>query len=459
MNSAEQQALFEIVMAVGNGMELHPMLQTSLSVMMRKLGCNMAVVVRCDGNDVAAVHSIPHHIKQSREILAICHDFNNKQCSLPQLIEVGPQTFMLFVLAGYGLLVLGKTGAALSKSLRGSLTLIANKLALACTACEQAQAIKRAQRHTQLLLNSTAEGIYGVDIHGNCTFANAAFLQIFGYSDASEIIGKPVQDMIFHGHSSEIIAAKQEALLLSPMQYTKKTHASDEVFWRRDGSSFPVEYWSYPIEEEGVVTGAVVTFFDITERKAAEEQIKNLAFYDPLTLLPNRRLLLDRLQRALVSSIRNGRKVALLFLDLDNFKTLNDTLGHDKGDMLLQQVAHRLTTCIREGDTAARFGGDEFLVMLEGLSLEADEAMAQVEFIGNKILTMLNQPYDLDGTIYYNTPSIGMTLFNDEHCSVDELMKRADIAMYQAKADGRNTLRFFDRDVQNTDTDNDRVLE
>lgn len=192
---------------------------------------------------------------------------------------------------------------------------------------------------------------------------------------------------------------------------------------------------------------------DITARKIAEDEIERLAFYDPLTQLPNRRLLLDRLQHALASSARSGRNGALLFIDLDNFKTLNDTLGHDKGDLLLQQVAQRLATCVREGDTVARLGGDEFVVMLEGLSQNAEEAATQTEIAGEKIVATLNQPYLLAGYEHRSTPSIGVTLFGGHQNAIDELLKQADLAMYQSKAAGRNTLRFFDPKMQAMVTD------
>src|SRR5665647_2742464 len=190
------------------------------------------------------------------------------------------------------------------------------------------------------------------------------------------------------------------------------------------------------------------THTDITERKAAEETIKNLAFYDPLTGLPNRRLLMDRLQQAFASSARSGREGALLFIDLDNVKSLNDTLGHDIGDLLLQQTAQRLESCLREVDTVARLGGDEFVVMLEDLSEQPIEAATQTEAVGEKILAILNQPYQLDTHEYHSTASIGATIFSGHGQSGEELLKRADIAMYQAKKAGRNTLRFFDPQMQ-----------
>jgi len=184
------------------------------------------------------------------------------------------------------------------------------------------------------------------------------------------------------------------------------------------------------------------------ERMATEEEIRSLAFYDPLTHLPNRRLLLERLRHAMISSGRNERAGALLFIDLDNFKTLNDTLGHDMGDLLLEQVAGRLVHCIREGDTVARLGGDEFVVMLEGLGREEGDAAAQAETIGRKVLAALNAPYELAGRRHQSTSSIGITLFESQRHTIDELMKRADLAMYNAKTAGRNTLRFFDPRMQ-----------
>ena len=187
---------------------------------------------------------------------------------------------------------------------------------------------------------------------------------------------------------------------------------------------------------------------DITDRKQAEREIERLAFYDPLTGLPNRRLLLDRLQRAVAVSLRTRQRGALLFIDLDNFKDLNDTLGHDIGDQLLTQVAQRLVAGVREVDTVARFGGDEFVVMLENLASEPTEAARRVRTVAEKLLEQVNQPLELGGQHHYSSPSIGITLFGEERHSVDELLKQADLAMYEAKAGGRNTLRFFDPAMQ-----------
>jgi diguanylate cyclase (GGDEF)-like protein len=180
------------------------------------------------------------------------------------------------------------------------------------------------------------------------------------------------------------------------------------------------------------------------ERKIVDQEINLLAFYDPLTNLPNRRLLLDRLKQVVASSARSRKYGALLCIDLDNFKDLNDNLGHQTGDLLLQQVAQRLTESIREGDTVARLGGDEFLVILKDLSEDPYEAAAQAEAVGKKILDALTLTYRLEDYEYHSTSSIGVTLFANHQGSYDELLKRADLAMYEAKASGRNAVRFFD---------------
>lgn len=192
----------------------------------------------------------------------------------------------------------------------------------------------------------------------------------------------------------------------------------------------------------------VVTLRDITQQRHDEEEIRRLAFYDPLTNLPNRRLLMDRVRQAMINSARHGRHGALMFLDLDHFKLLNDTLGHDVGDELLQQVATRLRMCIREGDSVARLGGDEFVVLLEDLSPNPNEAASHAEFVAHKILDLLAQPYRMRGHLHNSTPSIGIVVFFEDHETIDELLKKADVAMYQAKSAGRNTARFFDPVMQ-----------
>lgn len=187
---------------------------------------------------------------------------------------------------------------------------------------------------------------------------------------------------------------------------------------------------------------------DIARRKEAEDQIEQLAFFDPLTGLPNRRLMQDRLRHSIAASSRTKCYGALLFIDLDNFKTLNDTKGHNVGDRLLVMVSQRLNSCVRQGDTVARFGGDEFVVILESLSTNPEQAATKAEIAGEKLLLAAREPYDLEGEEYCGTASVGVSLFLDQEVTVEELIRRADTAMYQAKRNGRNTLYFYDPAMQ-----------
>jgi diguanylate cyclase (GGDEF)-like protein/PAS domain S-box-containing protein len=272
---------------------------------------------------------------------------------------------------------------------------------------------------------------------------NSAFTRITGYSQ-EEVVGL---------NPSLLKSGKHDASFYDAMwkSINNKGMWEGEIWNRRKGGEIYPEYLNITAvkDSNGLVTNFVATFTDISLIKAAEIEIRNLAFYDPLTNLPNRRLLSDRLKQAISSSNRNGKAAALLFLDLDNFKALNDTLGHDIGDLLLEQVAERLKSCVRERDTVARLGGDEFVIMLEELSEHAIEAAEKTEFIANKIMTTLNEPYQLAQHPYNNTPSIGIVLFNGKKPqSHEDLLKQADIAMYQAKKAGRNGICFFDPKMQ-----------
>ncbi len=216
-----------------------------------------------------------------------------------------------------------------------------------------------------------------------------------------------------------------------------------------DGQSVWVSISGEPIfDDQGVFAGYRGVARDITERKLAEAQIQRLAFYDELTGLPNRRLLMDRLEHALAGSAGEPDHGALLFLDLDNFKGINDTLGHEWGDQLLVQVGRRITASVRSGDTVARLGGDEFVVVMHGLHAEEAEAAADAQAIAQKLLAALNQSYWVQGREIHSTPSIGIALFQGAQPSAQDLLQRADLAMYQAKAGGRNTLCFFDPAMQ-----------
>lgn len=286
------------------------------------------------------------------------------------------------------------------------------------------------------------EGMLITDANETILRVNQAFTDITGYQ-AEEVIGKNPRILQSGLHDKDFYAAMWTCV--------NNTGTWEGEVWnrRKHGEIYPEHLTIATVKnQDGIVTNYVATITDITLNKASVEKIERLAFFDPLTGLPNRVLLMDRLRPALALSHRKSRHGALMFIDMDNFKTLNDTLGHDMGDLLLQQVAQRLTSCVREGDTVARLGGDEFVVLLGYLSKKSHKALAQTEIIGNKILAALNHPYPLSEFDYHSTSSIGATLFNGYEKSVEELLKQADIAMYQAKASGRNTLRFFDPQMQ-----------
>jgi len=292
------------------------------------------------------------------------------------------------------------------------------------------------------VFESSSSGVMLTDAEVNIIEVNPAFTRITGYSP-QEIRGRPPHWLSSGRQNREFYAEMWRAINI-------KGHWQGEIWNRRkNGEVYPEWLTINPVSDKsGLLTNYVAIFSDISERKEAEAKIHQLAFYDPLTNLPNRRLLMDRLQQAFAVSARSKGHGAILFLDLDNFKTLNDTKGHDIGDLLLGEVAKRLNLCVRDGDTVARLGGDEFVVVLESLSIDADEAAAQSELVAEKIRMALNQPCNLKDHLYHTTPSIGIVLFIGYRECLDDLLKYADIAMYQAKTAGRNAIRFYDPAMQ-----------
>ena len=265
------------------------------------------------------------------------------------------------------------------------------------------------------------EGMIVTDRQGIIVRVNRVFSELTGYS-AKEAIGKHLSELKKDQKSLGFYPRMQDIL-------HRENYWQGEIWnCRKDGDIYPE--WLTITAVEGVdkqITNYIAAFFDITERKQAEEKIHNLAFYDPLTQLPNRRLLSDRLEQSVVNSARNQTTAALAFIDLDHFKVLNDTRGHDVGDMLLVEVSKRLKVCIRDSDLLARLGGDEFVVLLEGLSGDPTQAAVQARSVGEKLIRVVNQPYSLENIVHHTTASIGISMFANYHKKIDDLLKHGDV--------------------------------
>ena len=292
------------------------------------------------------------------------------------------------------------------------------------------------------ILNGTADGILVADEHGRTLKVNRRFRELWHIPD----------DVVASGDHERLLGlvvdqlSDPDAFLQDERRLDASRADSQGTLTLRDGRVF--ERFSSVFHLDGR-DGRLWSFRDITDRKTAEVQIEQLAFYDPLTRLPNRRLVLDRLHHALAASSRSRELGAILFIDLDDFKTLNDTRGHDVGDLLLKEVASRLVASVRENDTVGRLGGDEILVILEQLGKNAEEAAARAGIIGRKLLATLAQPYLLAGQQFHTTGSAGVALFGDREETPDGMLKRADLALYRGKAAARGSLCFFDVEMQN----------
>lgn len=310
----------------------------------------------------------------------------------------------------------------------------------------QQNSLEESEERFEQLAEQSRTFIWEVDNEGKFTYVSSMVKDVLGYG-VEEIVG---EKYFYDFHPSEgketfqkivreIFERKESFENLTNLAVTR----DNQILWFSTNGIAMVDSYGNLLGYRGSNT-------DISERKFSEEKINGLAFFDQLTSLPNRTLLLDRLKQGISASSRSGNHGALLFIDLDNFKTLNDTLGHDIGDSLLKLVAQRLTLCVREGDTVSRFGGDEFVVVLGGLSADETDAATASELVAEKILASLNQPYFLGGINHRSTASIGITLFKGDDTSIDDLMKQADLAMYKSKDAGRNTLSFFDPKMEHT---------
>jgi diguanylate cyclase (GGDEF)-like protein/PAS domain S-box-containing protein len=307
------------------------------------------------------------------------------------------------------------------------------------------QALRDSESKLRGMINGALDAIVTIDEQGCIVEFNPAAEHIFGFARDS-VLGRNLAEVIIppdmrkmhdEGHARFIKTGNQKVF----------GRRLELTAMRADGSEFPIELTITSLSNQGLpyVTGFIR---DITEKKRAEQDIHYLAFFDSLTGLPNRRLLMDRLQQALVGSSRTQKYGAVMFIDLDHFKIINDSRGHDYGDLLLIEVARRLRACVRAEDTVSRLSGDEFVLILEDLSLDVDQSVIEVRAVGEKILAAVHQSYRLKEIEYHNSGSIGICLFCGNETSVEELLKRADTAMYQAKAAGRNMLKFHDPQMQ-----------
>lgn len=306
------------------------------------------------------------------------------------------------------------------------------------------ETLRESAQHTQTILDNLFDGVLSVDEHGRIELFNKGASKVFGYSP-EEVLGRSVTMLMPEQYRKGQERFLQRYRESGEGEVVDKARELEGL--HKDGRTFPISLSVSKISR-GDRTNFVGIVRDITQQRKDIEEIRRLAFYDSLTSLPNRRLLLDRLGQAMVTSARSGQHGALMFLDLDHFKQLNDSLGHDLGDVLLQQAANRLQACVREGDSVARLGGDEFVILLEALSVHGNEAASQAEVVANKILDAFRQTFNLRGHAHHSTPSIGIVVFMGQTQSKDDLLKRADVAMYQAKAAGRNNARFFDPAMQ-----------
>lgn len=315
-----------------------------------------------------------------------------------------------------------------------------------------------AQRRTELQLRIAAaafdshEAMLITDANRVILQVNRAFTENTGYN-ADEIVGQTPSLLKSGRHDDDFYRAMWATI--------NSVGVWQGEIWNRhkNGLIFPIWTTISAVKNaHGAVTHYVGSHFDISDRKQAEEKINELAYFDQLTGLPNRVLLIERLKQCMADPHERSH-AALLFIDLDNFKKINDTLGHDMGDMLLKNVAQRLTECVRVGDTVGRLGGDEFVVLLLGLDVERQSAVNQAEMVGRKILATLKQIYQLQGMAYRSTSSIGATVFAGQQASTEDLMRQSDLAMYRAKAAGRDTFLLFDPAMESVARENAALEE
>lgn len=326
--------------------------------------------------------------------------------------------------------------------------LVVTMLLISALQSERNLALKTIQKHDKKLravIDGAFDAILTIDTAGLLVEFNPAAERIFGYKK-DEVIGKLMSELIIPARYRTAHHAGHQQYVMSGVKHIFNQRI-ELVAMRADGSEFPIELTLTALKDAdlSLVTGFVR---DISEQKKARQEIENFAYYDALTALPNRRLLIDRYQHAILIAQRASTYCGLLFIDLDKFKTLNDTKGHDVGDQLLIEVAKRIQNTVRAGDTVARLSGDEFVVIIENLDASAAVAYQQVSEVAQKLLAELNKPYYLSFFEFVTSASIGITLFNDNQLTFEDHLRHADTAMYLSKDSGGNTYRFYDQLTQ-----------
>jgi diguanylate cyclase (GGDEF)-like protein/PAS domain S-box-containing protein len=306
----------------------------------------------------------------------------------------------------------------------------------------QAEALFEEKERAQVTLNSIGDAVISTDVRGRVTYLNAAAESMTGWS-LEEAAGRPLEDVLRVADAATRESG-QNPVRMAILENKTVALTSSCVLIRRDGTEAAIEDSAAPIHDRrGHVTGAVMVLRDVSVARALSLKMAHLAYHDSLTDLPNRPLLHDRLAQALALARRHQQRVALLFLDLDHFKRVNDSFGHAVGDRLLQSVAERLLACVRSSDTVSRQGGDEFVILLSEVACPADVAVR-----AEKILLALRMPHRIDQQDLCLTASIGIVTYPDDGMEAETLLKHADLAMYRAKGSGRNTYRFFGRKMR-----------
>lgn len=307
------------------------------------------------------------------------------------------------------------------------------------------KALRNNDEQLRAVINGALDGIVTIDEKGALIEFNPAAERIFGYTK-QQVIGQSLVEIMIPPALRQTHNKMHQQFVLTGQKNIFDRRIELNAM-RADGTEFPVELSlsSLKSNNQTLVTGFIR---DISMQKKAQQEIESFAYYDALTGLPNRRLLIDRFQRAMITSKRIKAFCALIFIDLDHFKLLNDTKGHDVGDRLLIEVAHRIQHSIREGDTVARLSGDEFIIIIENLSTDENSAHTQASEIAQKLLLELNKSYKFEMFEFITTASLGLTLFNNDELRFEDHLRHADTAMYQSKAAGRNTYHFYDEMAQ-----------